>query len=80
VESVESMCGWCGAPECDWLRYGGELEEAGKRLQGKLARKRHRNRAIRISLRRLYLYAKNGNMKGDAPACITRRLNQLWPD
>ncbi|KAG1683613.1 hypothetical protein DVH05_014786 [Phytophthora capsici] len=72
MEECTDTCGWCGAPGCDWERYGGELKGAGEILQLKLPRRRQQNRAVRLSLRRMYLYWKNGSMRGDIPACINR--------
>ncbi|OWZ06479.1 hypothetical protein PHMEG_00021257 [Phytophthora megakarya] len=63
--------------ECNWERYGGELQATGLLLQVKMARRRQRNRAVHLSLQNMYFYWKNGRMKGDVPACVGNHLQQL---
>ncbi|KAE8887600.1 hypothetical protein PF003_g28354 [Phytophthora fragariae] len=79
-QGAERMCGNCGCLKCEWVRYGEALRDAALRLEKTLTRRKHRNRSIRLSVCRLYLYMKDGNMRGVVPACIRVGLLQLWPE
>ncbi|KAE9014739.1 hypothetical protein PR003_g15550 [Phytophthora rubi] len=74
------MCGNCGCLQCEWIRYGEALRDAALRLENTLTWQKHRNRSIRLSVCRLYLYMKDGNMRGVVPACIRVGLLQPWPE
>jgi hypothetical protein len=76
----ESMCGNCGGSDCEWIRYGEALRDAALRLERRLTRRKRRNRSIRLSVCILYLYMKDGNMRGIVPACIRVGLLELWPE
>ncbi|KAE9271727.1 hypothetical protein PF001_g28251, partial [Phytophthora fragariae] len=48
----DNLCCWCGATPCEWENYAEELWLAAGRVQRKLLRRKHRNRALRQTLSR----------------------------
>eukprot|EP00644_Phytophthora_capsici_P018593 jgi/Phyca11/127958/e_gw1.73.198.1 len=76
----DELCCWYGRSPCEWELCEEELWLTGGRLQGKLRLRKHRNRVLRQTLGRLYLYQKYGNLSGRIPACIARKLKQYWPN
>ncbi|KAE9259854.1 hypothetical protein PF008_g33259 [Phytophthora fragariae] len=76
----DNLCCWCGATPCEWENYAEELWLAAGRVQRKLLRRKHRNRALRQTLSRIYLYQKGGNLRGLIPRCVAKKLMEYWPD
>ncbi|KAE9058639.1 hypothetical protein PF007_g31234, partial [Phytophthora fragariae] len=75
-----NLCCWCGATPCEWENYAQQLWLAAGRVQRKLLRRKHRNRALRQTLSRLYLYQKGGNLRGPIHRCVAKKLMEYWPD
>ncbi|ETI41289.1 hypothetical protein F441_13402 [Phytophthora nicotianae CJ01A1] len=54
----------CGSSECDWERYGGELQKTSAYLLSSLPRK-SRHKYVRAALRHKYIYIKTAREELD---------------
>lgn len=75
----DELCGWCGLAPCVWNVYEAALRKTANRMHDRPSRRR-RNKSLRKTLGRVFIYLQTGRMHGVLPACATKKLQQIWPD
>ncbi|EGZ06274.1 hypothetical protein PHYSODRAFT_289118 [Phytophthora sojae] len=55
------------------------MKERAARMHPRLTRG-DLQRSIRTALGRVFMYLETGRMHGQLPACVSKKLLQLWPD